>query len=1055
MKKSLFVLICLASLIFSLRILAADTSPKTNFQKLLISDYTQFDANNISAYITNYGSFFRHPVTGNSGFEWPKGSGDFEIYDSGLWVGAKVNGEARVAISFYTYEYAPGAIDIETHLPNNPEDPTYKVYKIEQGNTSSWDYQNWPFWDGAPIDENGDPLLIGDQTLWCVYNDADSAVHTNMKSKPLGIEVQQTVFGWDLDYLNMKDVVFIRFLVINKSDQTLDSTYLTLWCDSDLGDSGDDMTGTDSLLQLGFVYNNYNNDGEIGLNPPAVGITLLQGPIAPSSGDTAVFYGKKRAGYKNLPVNSIVCPLKPSMYINGSPRTYEDAYYLMQARWKNGSHMTYGGTGDDTTSYATNFMYTGDPVAGTGWLDPYPADKRFILNCGPVTIAPGDSQEVIFATHIAQGTSNLNSLTKLKQQTQSLRSVYPEKLFRIPQNFEYEINYPDVHLAKMEFSLETREANKVLGELCTYGSSGNQDTLLQTINFYDDGQHNDGEPDDGRWGVSVTSATHCNGGYLNVKTTFHDGENITIEKIKDNIALAGELKIVEPIIGSDNLNNNGIVNVGENIRYTLRLFNNTNFDLENIVIRQVNALETDLVNQYDDLTGAVSAEFITPVLIPQIPAQIYYSWDYSPEDSYLSFNVYPDIQFNNTIHLLMKLEDERNNYWQQTIEFQLESMAFKTEFDTMKLIQGYGKGKPEYAMINPFQLTGHTYEISFSNHGNDLNYDLRDVTSNKFKLTNQPLPDHYGHLSTIVDGFKLFKGSLDYGVRILSPEYIPEGVPWLNYVFYFSTGQYYYWTHGIALGHQVEKWQGNIPFWKYPDKIKIEFDSTLTTNCRVYRIDQNYQVQPGLGIFYGAAFDMSDHQNPRRLNIVFMENDTLKPADMVWNIDSTVLGGEEILFIMSSDYDAQTGGGYDNTNFAPESDVFIKAAFNVRLQRDFLDSPLTLNIYINDDRPGLDDVFEFTPIWQKTEELKYQLHQNYPNPFNNSTTIPYRIVEPQKVKLEIFNILGQRVAILVDQFQQPRTYSVEWDARSYASGIYFYRLTTGHFQKTRKLLLLK
>jgi hypothetical protein len=1041
MKRSLFVLICLAALIFLLRILAADIPPKADFQKPLISDYTQFDANDIRAYITNYGSFFRHPVTGNSGFEWPKGSGDFEIYDSGLWVGAKVNGEARVAISFYTYEYAPGTIDIETHLPADPEDPTYKIYDIEQGNTSSWDYQNWPFWDGAPVDENGDPLLIGDQTLWCVYNDADSAVHTNMKSKPLGIEVQQTVFGWDLDYLNLKDVVFLRFLVINKSDETLDSTYLTLWCDSDLGDSGDDMTGTDSLLQLGFVYNNSNNDGEIGLNPPAVGITLLQGPIVSSPGDTAVFYGKKRAGYKNLPVNSIVCPLKPSMYINGSPRTYQDTYYLMQARWKNGSHMTYGGTGDDTTSYATNFMYTGDPVAGTGWLDPYPADKRFILNCGPVTMAPGDSQEVIFATHIAQGTSNLNSLTILKQQSQNLRSIYPDKLFDIPQNLKCEINYPNDNQIALDLSLDAMGVSKILGELYTYGSLGAEDTLLQTFNFYDDGQHHDGESNDGKWGASIISNAHRNGGYIDVKATFPLGVTITMGKIKDKIPLAGELEIVEPVIGSDNLNNDGIINPGENIRYTLRIYNHTNFDLTDLKIIPHLELNSKLIDIYGTSNGGS-----TPITIQQIPPNSIFNWEYLPSGPYLYFSTFIYLNYNtdDDVGFLISFEDENQNNWEQPVRFHLNPLAFQPEYNLeMNLIEGDVKGNFQYILVNPWELTGHTYQINFEEQEDNLLYNLKDVTTNTIKLNSQPLPDAVGHTSPLVDGFKILKGNLSYVATIYNVVIKSENQRWLT------------WVGRIELGNYADKWQGDVPFWRYPEDIKIIFDSTQTTFCKVYRIDQNYQVQPGLGTFYGAAYDESDSLNPRRLNIVFMENDTVKPADMIWNPDSTTLGGEELLFVMNSSYDAQNGGSYDNINFAPESDVLVKIWPRLIENMELFQSPLILNIKLFNDRPGLNDIFQFTPIWQNADEITYQLNQNYPNPLNNKTIISYRIIQPQRVKLEIFNILGQKVETLVDEFQQPLNYSVEWDAGGFASGVYFYRLTTEHFQKTRKLLLLK
>ncbi|MCD6250607.1 MAG: M6 family metalloprotease domain-containing protein [candidate division Zixibacteria bacterium] len=92
----------------------------------------------------------------------------------------------------------------------------------------------------------------------------------------------------------------------------------------------------------------------------------------------------------------------------------------------------------------------------------------------------------------------------------------------------------------------------------------------------------------------------------------------------------------------------------------------------------------------------------------------------------------------------------------------------------------------------------------------------------------------------------------------------------------------------------------------------------------------------------------------------------------------------------------------------------------------------------------------------------FALDQNYPNPFNPSTTISYSIEAGQvgQTNLAIFNVLGQKVATLVDQVQGPGYYSVEWSGRGadgspVASGIYFYRLTNGDRSETRKLMLLK
>ena len=86
---------------------------------------------------------------------------------------------------------------------------------------------------------------------------------------------------------------------------------------------------------------------------------------------------------------------------------------------------------------------------------------------------------------------------------------------------------------------------------------------------------------------------------------------------------------------------------------------------------------------------------------------------------------------------------------------------------------------------------------------------------------------------------------------------------------------------------------------------------------------------------------------------------------------------------------------------------------------------------------------------------KFELSQNYPNPFNPSTTINYSLPFASTVKLEVFNILGEKVASLVNSFQQPGNYQVLWNAENCASGIYFYRISTKALVQTKKMMLLK
>ncbi|TFB10759.1 T9SS type A sorting domain-containing protein [Candidatus Marinimicrobia bacterium MT.SAG.3] len=85
----------------------------------------------------------------------------------------------------------------------------------------------------------------------------------------------------------------------------------------------------------------------------------------------------------------------------------------------------------------------------------------------------------------------------------------------------------------------------------------------------------------------------------------------------------------------------------------------------------------------------------------------------------------------------------------------------------------------------------------------------------------------------------------------------------------------------------------------------------------------------------------------------------------------------------------------------------------------------------------------------------FELEQNYPNPFNPQTTIEYTIARRIGVKLTVYNILGQEIAILVDEVLNQGVYSQLWDASNLTTGLYFYTLEAGGGKTTKKLLYLK
>ena len=99
------------------------------------------------------------------------------------------------------------------------------------------------------------------------------------------------------------------------------------------------------------------------------------------------------------------------------------------------------------------------------------------------------------------------------------------------------------------------------------------------------------------------------------------------------------------------------------------------------------------------------------------------------------------------------------------------------------------------------------------------------------------------------------------------------------------------------------------------------------------------------------------------------------------------------------------------------------------------------------------------------EELlpdKFEIFQNYPNPFNPATKIKYSIPELSSVRLEVFNILGERIVTLIDQEQEPGYYIADFNASNLASGFYIYRIYTKglndskqKFVEVKKMILLK
>jgi hypothetical protein len=128
-----------------------------------------------------------------------------------------------------------------------------------------------------------------------------------------------------------------------------------------------------------------------------------------------------------------------------------------------------------------------------------------------------------------------------------------------------------------------------------------------------------------------------------------------------------------------------------------------------------------------------------------------------------------------------------------------------------------------------------------------------------------------------------------------------------------------------------------------------------------------------------------------------------------------------------------------------------------------------LNLIYNEYVDGVPYVREISPdfeggniSWaaQKVVPDQFSLSQNAPNPFNPTTDISYALPEAGMVNVEIYNILGQRVKTLVNEYQDAGNYTVTWNGddeygSTVASGVYFYRLTSGQYKDIKKMVMMK
>ena len=177
----------------------------------------------------------------------------------------------------------------------------------------------------------------------------------------------------------------------------------------------------------------------------------------------------------------------------------------------------------------------------------------------------------------------------------------------------------------------------------------------------------------------------------------------------------------------------------------------------------------------------------------------------------------------------------------------------------------------------------------------------------------------------------------------------------------------------------------------------------------------------------------------------------LEQSDGLWELESTVPFG--YVNYSNDPYPGNDTNRTFNGSSTPNSHSYAETETYVEVTSISNSGPtMTCDFFVS----PADVEDEFT----ERSPSNYSLKQNYPNPFNPTTEIEYFVPRDGHIKLEIFNLLGQKIQTLVDQEQKRGTYTITWDSTSeqktfVSNGIYFYQLSAEDFEKTNKMILLK
>lgn len=900
----------------------------------------------------------------------------------------------------------------------NPADPRFRIYAIQRTDATgggNLDYDQWPADQGAPVGTDGKPLFLGDQEFFFVYNDL-ATLSRSPGGLPFGIEVR--VLGWWDDQIPLlSGTFFYRFQILNKSIFAYDSIFVGVWADPDIGSEyHDDFVGCDTTLRLLYAYKDVEQDpSAYGMSPPSVGFLFL-GIEQPGG-----LPGKNLFHF--VPITRASGGDFPDVGLH-SLDFHQLVYNYLRGLGARGQTVLNPLTGLGSTS-----VFPGDPVTGLGWLPKNsgftPTDYRMMGSCGPLRMAPGDTQMVTVALIAAQGQDRLGSVAQLRFIAEQIRAAFASSTQpAINAEPSWWMEYPSGSPPRAHVTVNTAGIQTCTAEFF----DGQGQTILSSL-MTGSGTFS-----------TVSELPALRPAYGDLVALRPQGVEVRYRGAFNRLSTAARPEQRRLQVTYDQSNGDLIANPGELIELSMSLFNGSLWTFDSLTL-EPSFLSATRAFKSMSFRGLPSGQE-TP-----LPEAIAATVDGSSGE------------IGQAILPFVLVDHIWSNRWYDTLRIPVQPFNYLPKPVYPIHVSGKSSRTPLISLVNPSGWKDHEYSITFPL--SIYNIVVVDMTTNDSLVRNQSFgpyvyysprvlqPGDAGRL--VIDGFKLLPGNIgsaDVEMRELCG---PGGIV-------LESEPY---ERNARFGRDLRKERENSTNRYRLSDVSLSYDNPIIELRTTERGSKYYVgLSPDTAIrlapnrvpfeIWNLGGTPDDPSDDKQLTVIVFDGD----RDGRFTASESIIGTQMYAYSESPPESHQVINWFFDRNivlrFKPASGDQFALPEEGAVLRFYWSVPV-----------GPDDIYLVRPAQASLPPpSSVFLFNNFPNPFNPTTTIKFYLPVKSKVKVTVYDLLGAEVAVLLDEERDVGEHYAFWGGKnrsgmSVASGVYLYRVSTPSTTTAGKMILLR